>query len=93
MLIVRRNPFNGKKYQWELPITDAQYESWQGCGILIQHAMPNLNPDQREFVKTGILPEQWDEFLSEVVFKYPRFDSMLGIITTLGNILDLANFK
>ena len=64
MKITRRNPFNGKTYTWELPITDAQYEAWQQ-GVLIQNAMPNLNADQREFIMTGILPDQWDEYLKE----------------------------
>jgi hypothetical protein len=29
-------------------------------GALIQDAFPSLNADQREFIKTGITPEEWN---------------------------------
>ena len=35
----------------------------EGCE-LIQNAMPNLSADEREFLMTGITPEEWAE-LSE----------------------------
>jgi hypothetical protein len=28
--------------------------------MLIQEAMPNLTPDEREFIKTGITNDEWD---------------------------------
>ena len=43
----------------EIPVTQAQLESWKN-GALIQLAMPDLTPDQREFLKTGITPDDWD---------------------------------
>jgi hypothetical protein len=30
-------------------------------GELIQNAMPHLSADDREFVKTGITGEEWDQ--------------------------------
>ena len=30
-------------------------------GDLIQHAFPMLNEDQREFIMTGMSPEQWEQ--------------------------------
>lgn len=30
-------------------------------GSLIQNAFPNLNPDEREFLFTGITPEKWKQ--------------------------------
>jgi len=41
-----------------LNITMDQYDAWQG-GELIQNAMPNLTADEREFLMTGITPEEW----------------------------------
>jgi len=35
-----------------------QYDAWKG-GELIQNAMPNLSADEREFLMTGITPEEW----------------------------------
>ena len=33
--------------------------------ILIQDAFPNLSDDDREFIKTGITPEEWDNAFDE----------------------------
>lgn len=66
MYITRKSPFTGKTYTWDLDITRAQWEAWQK-GTLIQNAMPQLNADQREFVMTGITPDEWDEFLPDDV--------------------------
>ena len=60
MLIKRRNPFNGKINVMDIPVTEEQLAAWDS-GTLIQNAMPNLTPDQREFIMTGITPEQWVE--------------------------------
>jgi hypothetical protein len=60
MLIERQSPFDGKWRKWEVPVTQEQLDAWQG-GKLIQYAMPNLNADQREFIMTGITPEEWKE--------------------------------
>ena len=46
----------------ELDITVEQFENWQN-GMLIQDAMPNLTDNEREFLMTGILPHEWDEFM------------------------------
>ena len=38
--------------------------AWAG-GELIQDAFPTLNADQRELVKTGIGPVEWEELFGE----------------------------
>ena len=60
MLIIRTSPFSGKTNSMEIKVTLEQLSSWQVDGILIQDAMPHLTPDEREFIKTGITPEEWD---------------------------------
>jgi hypothetical protein len=48
-----------------LPITEEQYTAWEQ-GTLVQNAMPHLSPDEREFIMTGITPEEWaDNFGDE----------------------------
>jgi len=42
-----------------IQVTEAQIAAWQG-GELIQNAMPNASADEREFIKTGITPEEWE---------------------------------
>lgn len=44
----------------ELDVTDAQMENY-AAGMFIQDAFPNLSPSDREFIKTGITDEEWDE--------------------------------
>ena len=39
------------------------YES----GSLIQDAFDFLNPDQREFLMTGMTPEEWEEMFGEEI--------------------------
>lgn len=58
MLITRKSPRTGIETTLDLPVTKEQLESWQH-GMVIQHAMPNLTAEQREFIKTGLTPEDW----------------------------------
>jgi hypothetical protein len=59
MLITRTNPFNGEVNTLNIEVTDAQIEAY-AAGASIQDAFPNLNADDREFIKTGITAESWD---------------------------------
>ena len=60
MQIIRTSPFSGNTNVMEIDVTLEQLSSWQVDGVLIQDAMPHLTPDEREFIKTGITPEEWD---------------------------------
>lgn len=41
-----------------------QWDAWQN-GALIQNAMPELTADEREFLLTGMTPEEWDATFGE----------------------------
>lgn len=58
MQITRKSPFTGKVNTLEIDVTPDQIAAWQG-GALIQNAMPHLSPDEREFIMTGITPDEW----------------------------------
>lgn len=60
MLFTRTSPFSGNENTRDIPVTPAQIKLWQN-GVLIQDAMPHLSADDREFLMTGITPEEWDE--------------------------------
>tara|TARA_B100000700_G_C14734213_1_gene709850 strand:- start:55 stop:258 length:204 start_codon:yes stop_codon:yes gene_type:complete len=64
MKIERTNPMTGKSHEMDLPITQEQLDAWQN-GSLIQAVMPDLTPDQREFLMTGLLPDDWDQIFPE----------------------------
>lgn len=59
MKITRESQISGKKTTRDIPVTQEQLDKWQS-GTLIQHAMPNISPDDREFLMTGITREEWD---------------------------------
>ena len=64
MKIKKLHPSTLEENEMDLPITEDQYNSWQS-GTLIQVAMPNLTKDQREFLITGLLPDDWGRIFSE----------------------------
>lgn len=64
MFIQKRSMISGNINEMELPITTEQLEDWQS-GRLIQHAMPHLNDEQREFLMTGVTPQEWIEQFGE----------------------------
>lgn len=64
MLITRKSTLTGNVHTLEISVTEAQLEAWK-AGELIQKAMPNLTADDREFILTGVTPEEWDATFSE----------------------------
>lgn len=64
MLISKRSPLTGIETTRDIPVTQAQLDSWRR-GELIQKAMPNISADDREFILTGYTPEDWDYLWGE----------------------------
>lgn len=59
MQITRISMLSRKERTKEINVTQAQLDKWMQ-GMLIQHAMPNLSDDDREFILSGITPDEWD---------------------------------
>lgn len=59
MLIERTNPITGRSTTMELDITPQELDAYNR-GAYAQDAFPRLNPDQREFFMTGLLPDDWE---------------------------------
>lgn len=60
MKITRTSRYSGVERTMEIPVTQKQLDTWKG-GALIQDAMPDLSADEREFLMSGITPEEWRE--------------------------------
>ena len=60
MRIAKQSMLTGNITTREIPVTNWQIIQWRD-GKPIQEAMPHLNADVREFIKTGITPEEWSE--------------------------------
>lgn len=65
MKIMRISMLSGEVNEMDLDITPAQLEAYELFGVLLQDAFPNLSPAEREFIKTGITPEEWDDAFGE----------------------------
>ena len=75
MLITRTSPFSGNTNSMEIEVTQEQLSSWES-GVLIQNAMPNLSADEREFIMTGITPEEWDSAFNQALSNSPMSDTL-----------------
>jgi|DEB0MinimDraft_6_1074348.scaffolds.fasta_scaffold15691_8 hypothetical protein len=65
MKITRTSGLTGAINTRDLDITPAQYTQYLS-GTLAQLAFPHLSADDREFLITGITPEEWAEFVAAV---------------------------
>ena len=64
MVVVAISAATGVKHAMPLEITEAQVYDWVN-GTSIQDAMPNLSPEGREFLMTGITQVEWDSIFSD----------------------------
>lgn len=62
MQVTRTSIISGIERTVEIAVTDHQLQRWQ-AGELIQKAMPDLRPDEREFIMTGIVDSEWNDFV------------------------------
>jgi hypothetical protein len=65
MLVMRISSLTDEAHEMELDITPEQLYAYENFGVLLQDAFPNLTPAQREFIKTGITPEEWDQYFGK----------------------------
>lgn len=61
IVVVRKSMISGTVHEWEMDITNEQLDNYYKGGLLIQDAFPNLSSAEREFIKTGITPDEWNE--------------------------------
>jgi hypothetical protein len=61
--LTKRSLASGKEHTLELPLNEVEFgecmKDWKLHGRLIQDAFPTLSNEQREFIMTGIIPEEW----------------------------------
>lgn len=61
MKITRTSWISGRTHVMDIPVSQEQVDLWVE-GALIQDVMPDLSPDQREFMISGSTPEEWEEY-------------------------------
>ena len=65
MKVTRTSLLTGNTRTIDLPITEGQYAAYLSGDVLIQDAFPQLDADAREFIKTGMTPEEWDRVFGD----------------------------
>ena len=63
MEITKTSILTGKTSTMSLPITQEQLDLYNNTRMKIQEVFPNLDNSQREFIKTGITQEEWDNLI------------------------------
>ena len=64
MLITRTSPVTKITVTLDIDITEEQMFQWLH-GTVIQEAMSNISADEREFIKTGLHPDDWEYLMGE----------------------------
>jgi len=64
MRILRTSRLTGNTSAMNIDITQAQLDAWVD-GSLIRDVMPNISADEREFIITGITPDEWDAMFGD----------------------------
>ncbi len=64
MKITRTSPFSGKTATLDLNVTPTQLARWE-AGAPAQKVFMFLSADEREFIMTGIIPGEWEEYLGD----------------------------
>lgn len=65
MQITRTSMLTGKTHTREIKCQQVQLDLYASGQYLIQDIFPMLSDDDREFIMTGITPEEWAETFSE----------------------------
>ena len=59
MRITRKSLISGRVQTMDIPVTQAELDAYYATEVSIQDQFPQLTPEQREFIKSGITAEEW----------------------------------
>ena len=65
MLITKKSLVTGNITTKDIDVSVQQLNAWQN-GLLIQDAMPQVSAPDREFIKSGITNEEWNNLFKEI---------------------------
>ena len=64
MQVTRKSLISGVAHTMDLAGTNNQLRRWR-AGELIQNVMPHLTSEEREFLISGSMPDEWDEVMRD----------------------------
>jgi len=62
--IPRRSMVSNKIHTRDIYLDTADLDRYVEGNVLIQDAFPYLSAEDREFIKTGITPEEWNDLFA-----------------------------
>lgn len=62
--VTNTSSYSGKEHTLRISAKPCQFTLWNAGG-LIQECFPDLTPDEREFITSGITPQEWEELFGE----------------------------
>jgi hypothetical protein len=65
MLVTKTSIITGIERTVDIDITLDQLKRWERGEDIIQNIMPNLTANEREFIMTGMTPDEWDEVIGD----------------------------
>lgn len=65
MLVTKTSIITGIERTVDIDITPDQLKRWERGEDIIQNIMPNLTANEREFIMTGMTPDEWDEVIGD----------------------------
>lgn len=65
MLITRKSMLSGIERTRDIPATQEMFDRYN-AGELLQNAFYGLSAGEREFIKTGISDEEWNELFQDI---------------------------
>lgn len=64
MLITKVSLFSGKENTLDINITEDQLQEYLSSDKYIQNVLPHLSAEHREFLMTGITPQEWNKMFT-----------------------------
>jgi hypothetical protein len=65
MLVTKTSKLTGIEHTRDIPVTEQQLREWMSGRGFIQDVMPEVCPEDREFLISGVTPEEWDAMFAE----------------------------
>lgn len=65
MKVTRTSKLSGKVHTMDIDTTYEQLVKYAKGDCKVQDIFPHLSADEREFIKSGITPEEWAETFPE----------------------------
>lgn len=65
MYIKRKSVISGIERTRSIPVNPDEYMAWQAGLGSIQDLMPYLSDNDREFILSGITPDEWNEMFAD----------------------------